>query len=79
MAYTPLKTDTAPESIRDFVRLYVATCNHDAHTMLRLPLTKEVPHGGRLQLRERVRILCRARWRVDCFLSTAWSGWRALH
>ncbi len=41
MAYTPLRTDAAPESIRDFIRIHVDMQLHDVHTMLRLPLTKE--------------------------------------
>src|SRR5262245_46181853 len=37
MSYTPLKTDAAPQSIRDFVRLHVDMQLLDVHTMLRLP------------------------------------------
>jgi hypothetical protein len=41
MAYIPLRTHAAPESIRDFVRLHVDMQLHDVHTMLRLPPTRE--------------------------------------
>jgi hypothetical protein len=46
MAYTPLRTDAAPESIRDFVRLHVDMQLHDVHTMLRLPLKESGMEGG---------------------------------
>lgn len=38
MPYIPLKTDAAPQSIRDFVRLHVDMQLHDVHTMLRMPI-----------------------------------------
>lgn len=41
MSYTPLKTDAAPQSIRDFVRLHVDMQLHDVHTMLRLPIQSQ--------------------------------------
>jgi hypothetical protein len=41
MAYTSLKTDGAPQSIKDFVKQHVDMQMHDVHTMLRLPLAEE--------------------------------------
>jgi hypothetical protein len=41
MAYTSLKTDGAPQSIKDFVKQHVDMQMHDVHTMLRLALVEE--------------------------------------
>lgn len=46
MAYKPLKTDDAPQSIRDFVRVHVDMQLHDVHTMLLLPLPGQVGMEG---------------------------------
>lgn len=41
MPYIPLRTDGAPQSIRDFVSLHVDMQLHDVHTMLRLPIREQ--------------------------------------
>lgn len=46
MTYTPLRTDDAPQSIRDFVREHVDMQLHDVHTMLLLPRPEEAGMAG---------------------------------